>query len=526
MTSVSSGRRRLLRAGLAGTLFSPLPWAWVWAQSEGALKLMKAPKVALVIGNAKYAHVPVLANPANDAAAVGKLLGASGFEVTVRLDAGREALVGAIGDYVRAMEKSKAVGIFYFAGHGVQLAWRNYLLPVDVRIEGIGDVARYGVDLARLMEGLRGARNAMNVVILDACRDNPFGNDLPVEQKGLSQMDAPRQTLLAYATSPGNVASDGLGVNGLYTEHLLREAKVEGAKIEDVFKRVRLGVRRTTHGAQIPWESTSLEEDFWLLPPKEPGKQSEGERDRQFREEMAIWERIREATEREPLEDYLQRFPSGLFCENAQLRLNMVLAKQGERPAQVASQQGNPYTKGTAGANTDFRIGDSYTYRKLDLYSGKEEPTHMRRTVTGITESSVTYDDGTVTDRLGNVLSTRRGGRFTPRQQYPVEYAVGRRWQTRFESTNPQGRTGTSVLDLHIAAQEVVTVPAGTFVAFRIEGEGYTIGLPIGTIELRPKWWMAPGQVRQYIIAEDHRIGPRQRSIAASRQELVSFSQA
>ena len=257
-------RRELLKAGLAGALFAPVPWARVWAQEdeEGALKLLKAPKVSLVVGNSKYKDAPVLKNPDNDAKGVADVLKAAGFAVTVKLDTGREELIQAIRDYVNGMEKQKAVGLFYFAGHGVQLDWRNYMLPVDAVIDRIEDVARQSVDIARLMEGLTKAANPMNVIILDACRENPFGETKKPAQKGLSQMDAPMNTILAYATSPGNVASDGDGANGLYTENLLREMKVQEAKIEDVFKRVRLGVRRKTNGAQIPWESTSLEDDF------------------------------------------------------------------------------------------------------------------------------------------------------------------------------------------------------------------------------------------------------------------------
>ena len=104
----------------------------------------------------------------------------------------------------------------------------------------------------------------MNIIILDACRDNPFGKKLPTEQKGLSQFDAPPGSILSYATAPGNVASDGAGGNGLFTENLLREMRNPEAKIEDVFKRVRLKVRLASKGQQIPWESTSLEEDFYF----------------------------------------------------------------------------------------------------------------------------------------------------------------------------------------------------------------------------------------------------------------------
>src|SRR4029078_9225363 len=116
----------------------------------------------------------------------------------------------------------------------------------------------------------------MMVIIMDACRDNPFLG-AATEQKGLSQMDAPPSTLLAYATAPGHLASDCSGENGLYRENLLREMRIREAKIEDVFKRVRFGVRRASAGARIPWESTSLEEDFYFLPPDELRKRSQGE---------------------------------------------------------------------------------------------------------------------------------------------------------------------------------------------------------------------------------------------------------
>ena len=101
---------------------------------------------------------------------------------------------------------------------------------------------------------------------LDACRNNPFGEDFRVDDKGLSQLDAPTGTLLAFATAPGNTAEDGIGSHGLYTDNLLKEMQTTGAAVEDVFKRVRLSVRRGSQGGQIPWESTSLEADFSFLP--------------------------------------------------------------------------------------------------------------------------------------------------------------------------------------------------------------------------------------------------------------------
>ena len=148
-------RREILKAGLgAGALFLPAPYAWVWAQqSDGALKLLRAPKVALVIGNGKYKDAPELKNAPNDARAVADALKASGFEVTMKLDTGRAELIEAIRAYVHLMEQKKHVGLFYFAGHGVQLDWRNYMLPVDAVIDTVEDVAKASVDVARLKIG-------------------------------------------------------------------------------------------------------------------------------------------------------------------------------------------------------------------------------------------------------------------------------------------------------------------------------------------------------------------------------------
>src|SRR6185295_2892491 len=198
------------------------------AESRGPL--LALPRQALVIGNSNYKEAP-LRNPANDADAIGGALKSIGFQVTRSLDAGREAMLEAIQAFGGRLEQQGAIGLFYFAGHGLQLAWRNYLVPVDAVIDNPDDVRARAVDLTALLQALTRAKNPMNVIILDACRDNPFGTRLTTGQKGLSQFDAPPGSLLAYATAPGNVASDGDGTNGLYTENLLREMQVPEAKI-------------------------------------------------------------------------------------------------------------------------------------------------------------------------------------------------------------------------------------------------------------------------------------------------------
>jgi hypothetical protein len=285
----------------------------------------------------------------------------------------------------------------------VQLAWRNYMLPVDMDIDTIADIPRQGVEVHALLEGLTKAANPMNLIILDACRDNPFGSVKGLDQKGLSQMDAPNNTLLAYATSPGNVASDGDGQNGLYTESLLREIKVKDAKVEEVFKRVRLNVRLKSKGAQIPWESTSLEDDFWFQPPAELKKLSEAEQLRQLEEEAAVWDKAKASKDPKLIEGYLLRYPTGGFSELAQLELDKALARQGEKKIEIVNAAENPYTKGSVNANTDYKVGDSYEYRQVDPLS-KVEQRRFVRTVTAITDDEVRYSDGFILDLLGNIV--------------------------------------------------------------------------------------------------------------------------
>ena len=433
-------RRTFLKTGIAGAaLFTPGPWAWVWAQTAQGPQLQRLPKVALIIGNSKYKEAP-LKNPANDAKAIGESLTGLGFEVTLRLDTSKLAMDTAITAYVNTLATRKCVGLFYYAGHGIQLAWKNYLLPVDANIDVIGDVAKQSFELNSLIAGLTKASNPMNVIMLDACRDNPFGEAKQPEQKGLSQMDAPHSTILAYATAPGNTASDGEGTNGLYTENLLREIKVKEAKVEDIFKRIRLNVRRTSKGAQIPWESTSLEDDFYFIPPGNLAPPKDEERAKAFAAELKLWESIEASNQIAPFEDYLKRHPSGLFSELAQLRFDILLKKQGEKTIQIASSKGNPFTRGTAMADIAFKVGDVYSYRVVDLASGAEKGKQIN-TVTQITDREVIYNNGeSATDLLGNTSKTADGRRPSGNQIQPTEYELGKRWVTRFLLSQADGR--------------------------------------------------------------------------------------
>jgi uncharacterized caspase-like protein len=222
-------------------------------------------RVALIIGNSAYAGNMALINPANDAKAMADVLKRLGFTVVELRDGNKAQMSAAIAQVSNSLKGKQGVGMLYYAGHGLQLDWRNYMVPVDANLKTAADVAGQTIDLSSVVDIFKAAGNRMNIVVLDACRDNPFGGNTS-SAKGLAQLDAPPSTFLAYATAPGNVAEDGdvKSGNGLYTQFLLQELKRPTAKIEDVFKRVRLNVRKQSNGRQIPWESTSLEDDFFF----------------------------------------------------------------------------------------------------------------------------------------------------------------------------------------------------------------------------------------------------------------------
>ena len=219
-------------------------------------------KTALVIGNSAYPTSP-LKNPVNDARAMARALRELGFVVDERTNLTMVEMKQAVETFGDGI-KEGGVGLFYYAGHGIQVAGRNYLIPVDANIQGESEVDYKAVDAGLVLAKMDLAQNEMNIVILDACRNNPFPRSFRSANAGLASMDAPSGTLIAYATAPGKVASDGTGENGLYTQEVVKAIRRPGIKIEDAFKQVRSGVQTQTQGKQVPWESSSLVGDFYF----------------------------------------------------------------------------------------------------------------------------------------------------------------------------------------------------------------------------------------------------------------------
>lgn len=219
-------------------------------------------RVALVIGNGAYKDSP-LKNPTNDARDMAAELTKLGFEVILKQNASLRQMEDAL-DQFWASIRQGGTGLFFFAGHGLQVKGVNYLVPVDARILVEQDVKSTCLDAGRVLGRMENAGNGLNIILLDACRNNPFARSWRSAEAGLAKMDAPTGTLIGYATAPDSVAADGTGKNGVYTQHLLEQMRVPGQGIETMLKRVRVGVLQDTNRRQTPWESSSLTGDFYF----------------------------------------------------------------------------------------------------------------------------------------------------------------------------------------------------------------------------------------------------------------------
>jgi hypothetical protein len=261
----------LLRAGLLASLLSfGTGAAFAEAPTADIRNGMQTPpadqRVALVIGNSNYQSAPRLANPGNDAQSMSQLLNSAGFEVTRATDLTRTDMVRVVQDFTaKVAERGPGtVAMIYYAGHGVQVEGENYLLPVDAKISSSYDLEGNSLRLVDLMGTLDAITSRMRIVVLDACRNNPFpqANDAG---RGLAIVDAPNGSIVGYSTSPGMEAADGDGNHSPYTSAFINNAREPNLPIEQLFKRVRLEVNHATRGRQTPWESSSLTSDFFFF---------------------------------------------------------------------------------------------------------------------------------------------------------------------------------------------------------------------------------------------------------------------
>lgn len=284
-------------------------------------------RIALVIGNGNYQNVSKLSNPVNDARDMAETLKDLGFEVFYGEDQTVEQMKRLIKDFGAQLTKG-GVGLFYYAGHGIQINNSNYLIPIEANNLREETIEFDGVDVGRVLSEMRAAKNGFNIVILDACRNNPFAGSWRSTNSGLASMDAPTGTFIAYATAPGNIASDGTGRNGLFTFELLKQMRIPNLLLEEVFKGVRSEVRKKSKGKQVPWETSSIEGNFVFATVKTVLSGSNNEKalniDRAKVENQA-WESIKNETAPEVFRLYLKEYPTGENAGKAQDRLDEIV---------------------------------------------------------------------------------------------------------------------------------------------------------------------------------------------------------
>jgi uncharacterized caspase-like protein len=302
-----------------------------------------AERVALLIGNNNYSTTP-LRNAVNDAKDLGDALKDLGFHVIVKENASRREMIEAIREFDKALEGASAA-LFFYAGHAMQFKERNYLIPIDAAMGSEEDVTFFSVEVAQIFDRMDRARTRYNFIILDACRDNPFAASFKVSSAGLAQMSTPSGTLIAYATSPGSVAADGFGRNGIYTKHILQNIKVPDLPVEIMFKRVREAVERETRKLQTPWDSSSLKGDFAFNATGKPAVAAAPvaggpSADITLQIEREFWVSVRDSNRADDIQAYLDKYPQGNFAALARNRLDALV--RPTRPREAAGEAASP----------------------------------------------------------------------------------------------------------------------------------------------------------------------------------------
>jgi hypothetical protein len=281
-------------------------------------------RVALVIGNGAYKDAP-LKNPVNDASDFAKKLKRYGFKVQKLINADARSMEKAIAKFGKRLRKENSVGLFYFAGHGLQVNGSNYLLPIGASIESEADIRFEAVNAARVLAQMEQAGNGLNMLVLDACRNNPYARSWRTSNRGLARMEAPSGSLILYATSPGDVAADGSGRNGLFTEKLMNAIDIKGLKIEDVFKQTAIAVSRASGKRQVPYfEGVILGDFYFSLDYKGTTEQAE----------IVFWNSVDQQSDPLGYEAYLKKWPEGQFAVLARQRIERLKRQKPKKKQQ------------------------------------------------------------------------------------------------------------------------------------------------------------------------------------------------
>jgi len=302
--------------------------------AQGLAPATSERRIALVIGNNAYKGAP-LTGPINDARAMANALTGLGFKVVELEDVGRAAMLKAIRQFADDLGDSETIGLFYFAGHGAQSGGRNFLIPIDEDIRGEADIERQSVDIQYMLDKFANMRSGMNILILDACRNNPFAQSESGKGSGLASIDAPPGTLAAFAAAPGHVAMEISNANGIYTKNVLANIGTPGLPVEEVFKRVRTAVLAETDRRQVPWENTSLVRDFYFKgAPAGSGfkpvvADSEGD----------AWTGVKDSNNLYDYIEFFRRFSTGHYQTEVLQGINAILARLKPAPPLIQASE-------------------------------------------------------------------------------------------------------------------------------------------------------------------------------------------
>ncbi len=304
-------------------------------------------RAALVIGNNDYRTLPDLRNARVDARDIAAKLNELGFDVVLKMDAGRRELSRALADFEGRLAGAE-VGLLFYAGHGIASGGQNWLIPSDARIEVEADLMAEGIEMSEFTRAMERAGSDLNIVIIDACRDNPLPRRTRSASRGLvvePVRSGPSGTAIMYSAAPGQTAQDGPpGGHGVFTGALLRYLDEPGLKLEDVFKKTAAAVFQTTGGTQDPWFHSSVKRDFAfreggprvarLTPPGDApsgdraGKGSSGNAQTA---EFIYWQSIADSDDPEMFRAYLKRYPKGQFADLARIKVAKLAEPREER---------------------------------------------------------------------------------------------------------------------------------------------------------------------------------------------------
>jgi tripartite-type tricarboxylate transporter receptor subunit TctC len=351
-------------------------------------------RVALVIGNSNYKNSP-LKNPVNDARDMAIKLRGLGFTVVER----NNLVVKQIGSTLREFRSKLtpgSVALVYYAGHGLQIKGDNYFPTVDADITGEEDVPNQSLAMKQIMDVLGDAKTRLNLVFLDACRNNPYSRSFRSGSDGLSKVNAPTGTLISFATRPGSVAADGVGRNGLYTGALLEAMDNRGQPIEQVLKRVVTSVKAGSRNQQEPWMEGSIEGEFCF------GNCTTVVAQVGVSDDRALWESVKDSRDINDLNAYLRKFPQGLFSEVAMNRIKSMShgGTQVAMPSVPAGISSSPPSPVGQSANQSPRPSDSSNL--VDCFNCPDKNTFPTKEISLM----VPFAPGGTTDLIAKTIAS------------------------------------------------------------------------------------------------------------------------